>query len=181
VIVAGHASAGAVWKPGAHAIAQQGPSCAGENLVQTKRARHRGASEAVADRLRHLVLARTGPAQLNAPSWVMANLTRTPSLRLFACARRGNQFLWGYDTSQDAELQEVFNFVVSRGINLFDTADSYGEVAQPTGRELNDVSFDDQYDEPAVLTWNSCQATRQLYDRWLPQLPCDEMVQALAD
>ena len=42
--------------------------------------------------------------------------------------RRGNQFLWGYDPSQDEELQEVFNFVVSRGVNLFDTADSYGEV-----------------------------------------------------
>ena len=27
----------------------------------------------------------------------------------------------------DAELQQVFNLVVSRGINLFDTADSYGE------------------------------------------------------
>ena len=51
----------------------------------------------------------------------------------FACLRRGNQLLWGYDTSQDAELQEVFNFVVSRGINLFDTADSYGEVAPPPG------------------------------------------------
>ena len=27
----------------------------------------------------------------------------------------------------DAELQQAFNLVVSRGINLFDTADSYGE------------------------------------------------------
>ena len=27
----------------------------------------------------------------------------------------------------DAELQQVFNLVVSRSINLFDTADSYGE------------------------------------------------------
>lgn len=38
----------------------------------------------------------------------------------------GNQFLWGYDQKMDAELQEVFDLVVSRGINLFDTADSYG-------------------------------------------------------
>ncbi len=38
----------------------------------------------------------------------------------------GNQFLWGYDKSMDAELQEVFNLMVSRGINLFDSADSYG-------------------------------------------------------
>ena len=39
----------------------------------------------------------------------------------------GNQFLWGYDKSMDAELQEVFNLMVSKGINIFDTADSYGE------------------------------------------------------
>lgn len=38
----------------------------------------------------------------------------------------GNQFLWGYSKDMDAELQEVFNFMVARGINLFDTADSYG-------------------------------------------------------
>lgn len=39
----------------------------------------------------------------------------------------GNQLLWGYDKSMDAELQEVFNLMVSKGINIFDTADSYGE------------------------------------------------------
>lgn len=38
----------------------------------------------------------------------------------------GNQLLWGYDESMDAELQEVFNLAVTKGINLFDTADSYG-------------------------------------------------------
>ncbi|EFJ42320.1 hypothetical protein VOLCADRAFT_67093 [Volvox carteri f. nagariensis] len=38
----------------------------------------------------------------------------------------GNRFLWGYDESQDPELQELFNLVVSNGINIFDTADSYG-------------------------------------------------------
>jgi aryl-alcohol dehydrogenase-like predicted oxidoreductase len=38
----------------------------------------------------------------------------------------GNQFLWGYNQEMDAELQELFNLVVSRGINIFDTADSYG-------------------------------------------------------
>jgi aryl-alcohol dehydrogenase-like predicted oxidoreductase len=30
----------------------------------------------------------------------------------------------------DAELQEVFNFAVSNGVNLWDTADSYG-ASQP--------------------------------------------------
>lgn len=39
----------------------------------------------------------------------------------------GNQFLWGYDKSQDADIQQVFNLMVSKGINIFDTADSYGK------------------------------------------------------
>lgn len=38
----------------------------------------------------------------------------------------GNQLLWGYDKSMDQELQQLFNLVVSKGINMFDTADSYG-------------------------------------------------------
>ncbi|GAQ77734.1 NAD(P)-linked oxidoreductase superfamily protein [Klebsormidium nitens] len=38
----------------------------------------------------------------------------------------GNRLLWGYEEEMDGELQDVFNLVVSRGINLFDTADSYG-------------------------------------------------------
>lgn len=27
----------------------------------------------------------------------------------------------------DGELQELFNYAISKGVNLFDTADSYGE------------------------------------------------------
>ncbi|KAH9611777.1 hypothetical protein KSS87_011691 [Heliosperma pusillum] len=38
----------------------------------------------------------------------------------------GNQLLWGYDESMDSELQQVFNLAVDNGVNLFDTADSYG-------------------------------------------------------
>jgi len=38
----------------------------------------------------------------------------------------GNQLLWGYEESMDAELQQVFNLAVTKGVNLFDTADSYG-------------------------------------------------------
>ena len=38
----------------------------------------------------------------------------------------GNQFVWGYDESMDPELQSVFNAAVDAGVNLFDTADSYG-------------------------------------------------------
>ncbi|KAL6641314.1 hypothetical protein ACP70R_019495 [Stipagrostis hirtigluma subsp. patula] len=38
----------------------------------------------------------------------------------------GNQLLWGYQESMDNELQECFNLALRNGINLFDTADSYG-------------------------------------------------------
>ncbi len=38
----------------------------------------------------------------------------------------GNRFLWGYDQSMDAQLQEAFNWCVSQGVTLFDTGDSYG-------------------------------------------------------
>eukprot|EP00249_Psilotum_nudum_P005119 c18599_g1_i1 orf=688-1674(-) len=38
----------------------------------------------------------------------------------------GNKFLWGYEECMDAELQLAFNLAVQMGINLFDTADSYG-------------------------------------------------------
>lgn len=39
---------------------------------------------------------------------------------------RGNQFLWGYSQDSDAELQRVFDYVLSQGANWFDSADSYG-------------------------------------------------------
>lgn len=38
----------------------------------------------------------------------------------------GNQLLWGYQESMDIDLQNTFNLAVENGINLFDTADSYG-------------------------------------------------------
>ncbi|XP_078440349.1 NAD(P)-linked oxidoreductase superfamily protein [Wolffia australiana] len=38
----------------------------------------------------------------------------------------GNNLLWGYQEDMDGELQEIFNLAVRNGINLFDTADSYG-------------------------------------------------------
>lgn len=38
----------------------------------------------------------------------------------------GNQLLWGYQEGMDSELQRTFNLAVENGINLFDTADSYG-------------------------------------------------------
>lgn len=38
----------------------------------------------------------------------------------------GNQVLWGYDESQDDSLEQVFNTCLDKGVNLFDTGDSYG-------------------------------------------------------
>ncbi|MFZ0409625.1 MAG: aldo/keto reductase [Cyanobium sp.] len=38
----------------------------------------------------------------------------------------GNQFLWGYDPSQDALLEACFRRAVQLGLSFFDTADSYG-------------------------------------------------------
>lgn len=38
----------------------------------------------------------------------------------------GNRFLWDYDKSQDAELKRTFDYATSKGVNWFDTADSYG-------------------------------------------------------
>jgi hypothetical protein len=38
----------------------------------------------------------------------------------------GNQFVWGYDESNDPVLEKVFDRAVDAGVNLFDTADSYG-------------------------------------------------------
>ena len=42
----------------------------------------------------------------------------------------GNQFVWGYEDSMDSELQRVFNMAVDAGVNVFDTADSYGTVRE---------------------------------------------------
>jgi pyridoxine 4-dehydrogenase len=56
------------------------------------------------------------------------------SINLASCAGAwGNKLLWGYTEDDDEELQKVFNLMVSNGINLFDTADSYG-TGQLNGR-----------------------------------------------
>ncbi|EIE24793.1 Aldo/keto reductase [Coccomyxa subellipsoidea C-169] len=44
----------------------------------------------------------------------------------------GNQFLWGYEEKMDGELQELFNYALSKDVSLFDTADSYVDAG--TGR-----------------------------------------------
>ncbi len=48
------------------------------------------------------------------------------------CRAWGNQFLWGYKEEQDPELQQVFNLVVSRGINFFDTGQGPAALATPS-------------------------------------------------
>ncbi|CAI5950813.1 unnamed protein product [Closterium sp. NIES-65] len=63
----------------------------------------------------------------------------------------GNKFLWGYDKEMDEELKEVFDLVVSRGINIFDTADSYGTGAlsgrseQLLGQFIKEYPGSDKY------------------------------------
>lgn len=47
----------------------------------------------------------------------------------------GNRLLWDYREDMDPELQSVFNLAVSQGINLFDTADSYGEEIEANKTE----------------------------------------------
>jgi aryl-alcohol dehydrogenase-like predicted oxidoreductase len=41
---------------------------------------------------------------------------------------RGNKFLWGYSQDADEELQRVFDYVLSKGVNWFDSADRYVRV-----------------------------------------------------
>lgn len=38
----------------------------------------------------------------------------------------GNRLLWNYSEEDDAEIARTYDYVTSRGVNWFDTADSYG-------------------------------------------------------
>ena len=38
----------------------------------------------------------------------------------------GNRFLWGYDKGDDEQIRATYDYVTSKGVNWFDTADSYG-------------------------------------------------------
>ena len=55
----------------------------------------------------------------------MASATGQPGIGVGTWAW-GNQFLWGYDPSQDAELEATFRAAIAADLRLFDTADSYG-------------------------------------------------------
>ncbi len=60
----------------------------------------------------------------------------------------GNQVLWGYDPTMDAELQQVFNRCVDRGVTLFDTGDSYGTGKFKGQSELLLGKFSQAYTGP---------------------------------
>lgn len=54
----------------------------------------------------------------------------------------GNQFLWGYSEDSDAELQRVFDYVLSKGVNWFDSADRWvSQTCLPAGVGLMAVVF----------------------------------------
>eukprot|EP00775_Hariotina_reticulata_P001988 gene1988-2310_t len=72
----------------------------------------------------------------------------------------GNKFLWGYDTSMDHELQDVFNLVVSAGVNVFDTADSYGTGALSGRSEKLLGQFIREYPGSSRLSSNLHVATK---------------------
>eukprot|EP00270_Netrium_digitus_P002613 TRINITY_DN1296_c0_g1_i1.p1 TRINITY_DN1296_c0_g1~~TRINITY_DN1296_c0_g1_i1.p1 ORF type:complete len:244 (+),score=31.04 TRINITY_DN1296_c0_g1_i1:3-734(+) len=65
----------------------------------------------------------------------------------------GNKLLWGYTEAMDADLQNVFNLVVSRGVDLFDTADSYGTGRLNGRSEMLLGKFMKQYPGWIVTVW----------------------------
>jgi hypothetical protein len=48
---------------------------------------------------------------------------------LFLAKNRNSALFRNYDPQNDPELERVFNYALSQGVNLFDTADSYGTGA----------------------------------------------------
>ena len=86
----------------------------------------------------------------------------------------GNKLLWQYDTDKDAELQEVFNLVVSSGINVFDTADSYGtgklngRSEQLLGQFLNEYPGSNRYrDNVKIATKLAAYPWRLAPSQWV--------------
>ena len=61
----------------------------------------------------------------------------------------GNRFLWGYNKEEDTELSKTFEYLISNGVNWFDTADSYG-TSDLNGRSEELLgSFSKKYDKKA--------------------------------
>lgn len=76
----------------------------------------------------------------------------------------GNQLLWGYNESMDAQLQAVFNLCVSNGVTLFDTGDSYGTGRLNGRSELLLGKFSQEYQ--GVNQENICIATKLAAYPW---------------
>ncbi|MBD2252468.1 aldo/keto reductase [Nostoc parmelioides] len=76
----------------------------------------------------------------------------------------GNQLLWGYNESMDAQLQAVFNLCVSNGVTLFDTGDSYGTGRLNGRSELLLGQFSREY--RGVNQENICIATKLAAYPW---------------
>lgn len=63
----------------------------------------------------------------------------------------GNRLLYNYSPSNDKALQATFETALTRGINLFDTADSYGTFSLNARAELLLGRFLSQSNNPPVL------------------------------
>ncbi|XP_057858126.2 pyridoxal reductase, chloroplastic [Cryptomeria japonica] len=88
----------------------------------------------------------------------------------------GNQLLWGYQESMDDELQAIFNLAVDNGINLFDTADSYG-TGKLNGRSEQLLGkFIQEFPGPKKLRSNINIATKFAAYPW--RLTSGQFVQA---
>nr|XP_043631831.1 pyridoxal reductase, chloroplastic [Erigeron canadensis] len=72
----------------------------------------------------------------------------------------GNQLVWGYQPSMDAELQLLFNLALDNGINLFDTADSYGTGILNAQSEKLLGTFITQFQGPPQIRDNVVIATK---------------------
>ena len=75
----------------------------------------------------------------------------------------GNRFLWGYSEEDDARLQETYEYITKRGVNWFDTADSYGtgslngRAEELLGRFERDHSYPSRSRLPGKLTYGCCR------------------------
>lgn len=101
----------------------------------------------------------------------------------------GNKFLWGYEESMDEELQLIFNRAVDVGINLFDTADSYGTGRLNGRSELLLGKFIREFPGPERVRRNINVATKFAAYPWrltsrqlvlackasLKRLQCDQL------
>ncbi|KFM22840.1 putative oxidoreductase, chloroplastic [Auxenochlorella protothecoides] len=81
----------------------------------------------------------------------------------------GNKLLWGYSEGMDSELQQVFDLALQSGINLMDTADSYG-TGRLNGRSerlLGNFMRDSRETRPVIATKLAAYPWRLLPGQWV--------------